>query len=272
MLGWHAEGPFIQMAKRGAHAPQFLLPATDGYASFEEVYGPENLAVQEDWLMACEPNSDSVGIRIITAAPEITGVRPAMEEAIKRGVIWSIGHSMASTDIATAAAVGGARLITHLFNAMPQLHHRDPSIIGLLGASPHLSYPVSPTSTPTSPIGTTFPSSISAHKRGESSSSLAKRVLEAHGDGGAKATSEAFDELVTPPMTPVLAPIDTDLGLKKGEVAKMSFERPFYELIVDGIHSHPNSVRVSSLCCLFSRMLLTVSSSSHTPPTLKVVS
>ncbi|KAI0821138.1 Metallo-dependent hydrolase [Irpex lacteus] len=245
MLGWHAEGPFIQMAKRGAHAPQFLLKADEGFTSFEQVYGSENLAVQEDWLMACEPQSDSVGIRIITAAPEIAGVREAMEEATKRGVIFSIGHSIASTDIATAAAIGGARLITHLFNAMPQLHHRDPSIIGLLGASPHLSAPLSPTSAPTSPVGTTFPASVVSHKRGDSGSSLAKRVMAAHGDGGAKATSEAFDELVTPPMTPVLAPIDTDLGLKKGEIAKMSFERPFYEMIVDGIHSHPNSVRLA---------------------------
>lgn len=255
MLGWHAEGPFIQMAKRGAHAPQFLLKADEGFTSFEQVYGSENLAVQEDWLMACEPQSDSVGIRIITAAPEITGVREAMEEATKRGVIFSIGHSIASTDIATAAAIGGARLITHLFNAMPQLHHRDPSIIGLLGASPHLSAPMSPTSAPTSPVGTTFPASVVSHKRGDSGSSLAKRVMAAHGDGGAKATSEAFDELVTPPMTPVLAPIDTDLGLKKGEIAKMSFERPFYEMIVDGIHSHPNSVRVSNnfstLSCVY---------------------
>ena len=79
-----------------------------------------------------------------------------------------------------------------------------------------------------------------------SSASLAKRALQAHGDGGAKATSEAFDELVTPPQTPILAPIDTDLHLKKGETTRLSFERPFYELIVDGIHSHPNSVRVSS--------------------------
>ena len=76
---------------------------------------------------------------------------------------------------------------------------------------------------------------------------MAKRIMAANGDGGAKATSEAFDELVTPPQTPILAPVDSELHLKKGQVTELSFERPFYELIVDGIHSHPNSVRVSVL-------------------------
>lgn len=123
---------------------------------------------------------------------------------------------------------------------MPQLHHRDPSIIGMLGASPHLAQPTSPTS----PVGPTFHTAGSSLSRSDSTSSLAKRALAAHGEGGAKATSEAFDELVTPPQTPILAPIDTDLHLRKGVSVPMSFERPFYEMIVDGIHSHPNSVRV----------------------------
>jgi N-acetylglucosamine-6-phosphate deacetylase len=161
--------------------------------------------------------------------------------------------------------MGGARLITHLFNAMPQLHHRDPSIIGMLGASPHLSSRSSAVSPPTSPVGPTFQISRQA-----SNGSLAKRALAAHGEGGAKATSEAFDELVTPPQTPVLAPIDSDLLLKKGETAKLDFERPFYEMIVDGIHSHPNSVRVSTrrpkLCAQHS----CERPSSHTLPTLTV--
>ncbi|CAL1711978.1 unnamed protein product [Somion occarium] len=238
LLGWHAEGPFIQLAKRGAHLPEFLLPAPEGFQSFEKVYGTENLAVTEDWLMANDGDSDTVGVRIITAAPEVEGVRVAVKEAVKRGIVISIGHSICSTDIAAAAVVNGARLITHLFNAMPQLHHRDPSIIGLLGASPHLASNLSPKS-PASPTSASF-----TIPRTPSSNALANRIKGALGEGP-KATSEAFDELTTPPQTPVLAGVDSDLQLKKGEKAEMPFERPFYELIVDGIHSHPNSVRLA---------------------------
>ena len=106
-----------------------------------------------------------LGVRIITATLEITGVLDALPEFDQRGIVFSIGHryvespppnlcsfaegvrdydSIATSDFATEAVRCGPRLITHLFNAMPQLHHRDPSIIGLLGASPHISPPSYP--------------------------------------------------------------------------------------------------------------------------------
>ena len=146
--------------------------------------------------------------------------------------------SIASTDVATEAVRRGASLITHLFNAMPQLHHRDPSIIGLLGASPHINGPFSPITgtplAPTSPASPLPPSPIHGSSRDTT-----------------KAQSEAFDDHVTPPQTPIYAATRAagkvprlGLHLDKGEVADLEFERPFYELIVDGIHSHPNSVRV----------------------------
>lgn len=119
---------------------------------------------------------------------------------------------------------------------MPQLHHRDPSIIGLLGASPHLSSPFSP-STTVSPL---FTPRIKPNAPKTPSG------------------SEAFEWYETPPPT-AISKARSELHLDRGHVADMSFERPFYGMIVDGIHSHPNSVRVGlfrldHLCnslCLF---------------------
>jgi N-acetylglucosamine-6-phosphate deacetylase len=59
-------------------------------ATFEDVYGAGNLVDKEDWLMAGD--GSAVGVRMITAAPEIDGVMYAISELSKRGVVLSIGH------------------------------------------------------------------------------------------------------------------------------------------------------------------------------------
>ena len=69
-----------------------MLSAAKGFQTFEEIYGAENLVDSEDWLMAGEGQQDAVGVRIITAAPEVEGVKRGVEEAVKRGVVFSIGH------------------------------------------------------------------------------------------------------------------------------------------------------------------------------------
>lgn len=289
LLGWHAEGPFLQTAKRGAHSQPFLVSAPEKIASFEDVYGAENLK---------EGSFGEVGVRVITAAPEVDGVMDSIDPLAKRGVIFSIGHSIATSPLATRAVLSGARLITHLFNAMPQLHHRDPAIIGLLGAgglystgevgeipspgslsSPHVSLPGSPHSdaSPSKLKKKISTLALSMPAISNSSSASGNATPQRRTRDGAAGAAEALDDLLTPPMTPILSPTATGKGQSVGGAKtrgaggdyKMdatlqrkgmpsvtpgdTYARPYYGLIVDGIHSHPNSVRVSSECTIRSR-------------------
>ncbi|ORY85960.1 hypothetical protein BCR35DRAFT_277635 [Leucosporidium creatinivorum] len=120
VLGYHAEGPFLIPEKKGAHEESFLLDASQGIKSWEEVYGAAAL--------------DQEGVKIVTAAPDVEGVLECIKPAVERGVTVSIGHSNAPVDVAAKAVSLGASWVTHLFNAMPQMHHRDPGVIGTLGA------------------------------------------------------------------------------------------------------------------------------------------
>jgi N-acetylglucosamine-6-phosphate deacetylase len=92
-LGWHAEGPFIDLEKRGAHTPGYLLPAAEGFKSFEDVYGAQNLVDAEDW--SAMSGSQNFAVRLITAAPEIPGVLQALDELNKRGIAFAMGHRLA---------------------------------------------------------------------------------------------------------------------------------------------------------------------------------
>ena len=77
---------------------------------------------------------------MITLAPELEGALDAIPRFIGRGVTVALGHSDASYDQALAAIAAGATTVTHTFNAMRPLHHREPGLIGAALTHPGL-YP-----------------------------------------------------------------------------------------------------------------------------------
>ncbi|CAI7637670.1 unnamed protein product [Penicillium glandicola] len=120
-LGAHAEGPFISPGRNGIHKPE-VLRAAETFDDLIYCYGANNMG------------SDSP-IKMITAAPEVGNMMAHIPEIAKRNIIYAIGHSDATYEEAVAATHKGARMITHLFNAMRPFYHRNPGIFGLLGQS-----------------------------------------------------------------------------------------------------------------------------------------
>ncbi|MDP2990935.1 MAG: amidohydrolase family protein, partial [Kiritimatiellota bacterium] len=77
-------------------------------------------------------------VRLVTLAPEMPAGMAAAKWLSQRGVIVSAGHSAATSDQALEAIEAGVSYVTHLFNAMPALHHRQPGLTGLALTSPNL--------------------------------------------------------------------------------------------------------------------------------------
>jgi N-acetylglucosamine-6-phosphate deacetylase len=109
-LGIHLEGPFLSHKRRGVHPPEYLVEPT--------------LEIFERLWQAARGH-----VRMMTIAPELPGALEVIEEAARRKVLVSIGHSDAVLEAARAGVRAGARHATHTFNAMRPLDHRDPGIL-----------------------------------------------------------------------------------------------------------------------------------------------
>ena len=79
-------------------------------------------------------------VKIVTLAPELDGAIEAIEGLTKEDVVVSMGHTCAALSEGERGYDAGAHLITHLFNAMPSFHHRDPGLVGLLGTTTRQPY------------------------------------------------------------------------------------------------------------------------------------
>lgn len=113
LAGLHVEGPYLSRVRCGAHDPA-LLRAPD--------------AAEADALLRAARGT----LRMMTLAPELPGAVDLVRRLSDAGAVAAIGHTDASYDQTRAALDAGARVATHLFNAMRGLHHREPGPIAAL--------------------------------------------------------------------------------------------------------------------------------------------
>jgi N-acetylglucosamine-6-phosphate deacetylase len=97
ILGVHLEGPFISLEKCGVHLPQFIIAPSQKYLT----------ELMEIAL-----------IKMVTLAPELPGALDLIEFITSQGIVVSLGHSDANREQAEAGFDAGAKMVTHLFNAM----------------------------------------------------------------------------------------------------------------------------------------------------------
>ena len=103
VLGYHLEGPYINKKFIGAQNPDHARnPDINEFKGFNN-------------------------IKMITLAPELEG---AIDYIKKTDAIVVLGHTSADYETTKNAAKAGAKCLTHTFNAMPPLHHREPAVIG----------------------------------------------------------------------------------------------------------------------------------------------
>jgi len=113
ILGVHLEGPFLNYYKRGAHPSEYLLPLTiDQVKRVLGDYAPI--------------------VKLITIAPELDTTGKVIPYLRSLGITVSLGHSQATAAESQQAFSQGATMITHAFNAMPPLHHREPGLLGAI--------------------------------------------------------------------------------------------------------------------------------------------
>ena len=122
IVGVHYEGVFANEKMCGALRPEF----------FKKFTGSE----------LAELPRLSGGAHMTTFAPEIDGGIALVEELVRRGWIASIGHTNADTETLDRAFAAGARHVTHFFNAMSGVHHRDVGVAGWTLSNPEVTFDI----------------------------------------------------------------------------------------------------------------------------------
>jgi N-acetylglucosamine-6-phosphate deacetylase len=105
--GIHLEGPYLSKLRAGAHPPQFIKPID-----------------MTELTQLMRPN-----VKLVTLAPELKNAELAIDYLLKHKIIPSLGHSNATYEQAERAFAAGIPIVTHIFNALPPIHQRQPGAV-----------------------------------------------------------------------------------------------------------------------------------------------
>jgi N-acetylglucosamine-6-phosphate deacetylase len=111
LLGIHVEGPFVNPKMAGAQPVQHIIDP--------------DLSLLKKWQELAEDQ-----IKLVTMAPEQLGGLEMVEYLAANGIVASVGHSDATFAEVNQAMGAGVNHVTHLFNQMKGLHHREPGVVG----------------------------------------------------------------------------------------------------------------------------------------------
>jgi len=110
LLGAYLEGPYMNPNRAGAQAIQFIRQATD----------------HEEALSLIQHEM----VKVVSLAPEFPENFWLIDACVSRGITVAAGHTSATYEQMQVAVDRGVRLLTHCFNAMSPLHHREPGVVG----------------------------------------------------------------------------------------------------------------------------------------------
>lgn len=111
LLGLHLEGPFFSSSKRGAQPKEHLREVDLGF--MEELV-----------------DRGGPFLKMVSLAPELEGALELIDYLVSRDILVGLAHSEASYERSLEAIDRGARLATHLYNAMGPFNHREPGLVG----------------------------------------------------------------------------------------------------------------------------------------------
>lgn len=111
IVGIHLEGPFVNATKAGAQPKEYIINP--------------NVELFKKWNELAERK-----IKLVTLAPECPGGLDMVRYLAENGIIASIGHSDATYEEVLEAIHAGSNHVTHLYNQMRGLHHREPGVVG----------------------------------------------------------------------------------------------------------------------------------------------